>query len=124
VSLNGCCSSLDNFNTKYPRTHIECVCADNVLTMEIRGELDQIASAEARKLILSMMAQFPHGYGLTVELGHLIYISSSGVGLLTSLLMEARKKQIDFRLGDINPKAEVILKLLGVLSFFPRHEHA
>ena len=117
-------SSLDEFNAKYTRTHIDCLFENTTVTIHIRGELDQNASADARKLILPMMAQCPPGYRFTIELGQLVYISSSGVGLLTTLLIEGKKKDLDFRLGDINPKVEAILKLLGVLSFFPRHDHA
>jgi len=66
------------------------------------------------------MEQLPPGYELLIDLSRLVYISSTGVGLLTSVLMEAKKKGVELVLGEIHPKVEDVLRLLGVLSFFKR----
>lgn len=116
--ING--DELSRYNTAFPRTQISCENCEDYLRLSIVGELDILSSNAARPLILSIMEQLPPGYELLIDLSRLVYISSTGVGLLTSVLMEAKKKGVELVLGEIHPKVEDVLRLLGVLSFFKR----
>jgi len=59
---------------------------------------------------------------LLVDLREISYISSTGVGVLSSLLVQATKRNIIFKLKNIQPKVKVVFELLGLLSFFDEIE--
>ena len=59
--------------------------------------------------------------GLTaiiVDLEHVNYISSTGVGALAAAMISARKRDLPFKLRNIQPKVRSVFELLGLMKFF------
>jgi len=55
---------------------------------------------------------------LIVDMNGVSYISSTGIGALTNVMVKAKKREIALMLRSIQPKVRSVFELLGVLSFF------
>lgn len=84
----------------------------------LSGSLD-LEFAHSLEMLLSNFIENQSSLkNLIVDLKEISYISSTGVGVLSSLLIQATKRNISFKLKDIQPKVKVVFELLGLLSFF------
>ena len=55
---------------------------------------------------------------VVLDLRLVSYISSTGVGLLATSMVEASKRSVTFALDNITPRVRSIIDTLGLLSFF------
>lgn len=84
----------------------------------LSGSLD-LEFAHGLEMLLSKFIENQSSLkNLIVDLKEISYISSTGVGVLSSLLVQATKRNISFKLKNIQPKVKVVFELLGLLSFF------
>jgi anti-sigma B factor antagonist len=92
------------------------------LVLGISGSLDLQLSYALQKLLQSAVEDLAAGKRLAIDLSQVTYISSAGVGALTSALVSARQKNVGMTLGRIPPSVRSILEILGLLSFFPEED--
>lgn len=85
-------------------------------TLDISGRLDTNSACEMEKGIQSLLDD--PGNALTIALGSLTYISSSGLRCLVRLYNAAKSKGADFRIIDIQPSVLEIFKLTGLNKVF------
>ncbi len=113
--------TVEEFNARRERTSIEEARREkNVLRIVLAGELDLPGSAHLGPALEIMMDTLESGDRIVLDLSGIRYISSTGVGVLTSALMRAKRKEIRLGLERLQPKVEGIFRLLGVLEFFDK----
>ena len=88
----------------------------------IAGDLDSQTSQDVQEGILNLLGQMTSGSALVVDLKNVVYISSTGVGILTQSLTEAAKKGIAFRLRGLSSGCRMIFSALGLLQYFDIEE--
>lgn len=88
------------------------------LQVRLIGLIDTNNSNRVKKVLFALLDETELGKEYVLELSRLNYISSTGVGLLSYLLIESQKKQIRLILENINPRVRDLLSTLGFLSFF------
>jgi anti-anti-sigma factor len=86
--------------------------------VHIDGELDLHSSADAQSLLEALLEEMPGRSTLIFNLGKLVYISSTGVGLFANLVVAANKRRIQVILQKLQPNVEQVFSLLGIHSYF------
>ncbi|MGO8694439.1 MAG: STAS domain-containing protein [Rectinemataceae bacterium] len=89
------------------------------LSIAVDGVLDTQNSGDFQAVMVQAFETAKEYGGLVLELSRLNYISSTGVGALTTLLVEAQRHSIPFQLCRISEQVRSILDILGFTSFFP-----
>ena len=88
------------------------------LSVKLYGPLD-LASSRALQDFLVWLIDAQYGHtSLTVDLARVNYISSTGIGALTQAFMAAERREICFRLANLQDKVRQIFVLLGLMNFF------
>jgi len=88
------------------------------LTLALRGELDMKASNDLTPLLESAVLDCPPKGRLILDLSLVNYISSTGVGLLSTVLVKAEKRAVFLVLLDMPPRIRNIMETLGLLTYF------
>ena len=89
--------------------------AEKYQYFSIKGDLDTVSCSKVQKEIIPLVV---HKKPLILDLRHLTYISSTGVGLL----VEMAKISSDIRLTGIQERPKEVLMSLGFLRFFKIYE--
>jgi len=103
---------------EHPKDTIHGFTEDDVCTLYPSGSIDMKYAKDFQKLLQSAIAQLRTGSVVIVDMRHVDYISSTGVGAFVSSLVDAKRRDISVRLRDMQPKVSAIFQLLGFLSFF------
>jgi anti-anti-sigma factor len=111
---------LEAFASRHPRTRLSCVVSSSPpgLVIQVFGDLDTDNSQDFQKTIVESFPAAKGMGGLILDLSQLKYISSTGVGALTSLLVSARGLQLAFLIAAIPDRVKSIFDILGFTSFF------
>jgi anti-sigma B factor antagonist len=88
------------------------------LVLALTGDLDTDSSGEFQSFVLETLQQMVSPTTLILDLSALSYISSTGVGSLTAILSEARKRRIGLSICGIPKHIWNIIDLLGFAAFF------
>lgn len=88
------------------------------LCLALAGELDMKASSDVAPLLEAALSECAARGRLVLDLGCVGYISSTGVGLLSTLMVKAERRQVTLVLFNIPPRVRGIMDTLGLLSFF------
>jgi anti-sigma B factor antagonist len=88
------------------------------LVLALSGELDMKASSDLTPLLESAVLECPPKGRLVLDLSLVNYISSTGVGLLSSILVKAERRSVSLILLDIPPRVRNIMDTLGLMSYF------
>lgn len=88
---------------------------DQALTVHLSGEIDLDRSPEARKALLSSLAD---GRPVVVDMGEVSYIDSSGVASLVEAYQRAKESKIDFSLQRVGERVLKVLSLARLDSIF------
>jgi anti-sigma B factor antagonist len=94
------------------------------LKLALRGELDMQASNDLTPLLEAAILECPPKGGLLLDLSLVNYISSTGVGLLTMVLVKANQRSVSLILLDMPPKVRNIINTLGFLTFFKEEDNS
>jgi anti-sigma B factor antagonist len=86
--------------------------------LALSGELDMKASSDLTPLLESAVLECPPKGRLVLDLSLVNYISSTGVGLLSSILVKAERRSVSLILLDIPPRVRNIMDTLGLMSYF------
>jgi anti-anti-sigma factor len=110
---------LEAYNERHPTVPVEIRREEpGLLELAILGELDMEASSGLKPLLEAALQYCPERGRLVLNLSHVAYIASMGVGLVSSLMVIAGKKSVSLILLDIPPRVRKIIETLGLLSFF------
>jgi anti-sigma B factor antagonist len=85
----------------------------------LSGSLELQSSYELQGILSLIVETVEPGKRLAIDMSAVAYISSTGVGALTSTLIGARKRNIGIVFIHVPPKVLSLLELLGLASFFP-----
>lgn len=78
------------------------------VTVALRGEIDLETSPAAREQLLAAVAE---GQAVTVDLGEVQYMDSSGLASLLEAYQKAREAGLEFRLTGVGGAVEKVLAL-------------
>ncbi len=111
-----------DFNERFDETRLEIEGTPDGARVRIAGWLGLEEAGRLQALMDTIMDSVEPGGTISLDLGEVRYISSTGVGLLSHALIKARGKGLRFVLSRVSDTAERVLRLLGLLSFFPAEE--
>ncbi|HUW39391.1 MAG TPA: STAS domain-containing protein [Rectinemataceae bacterium] len=114
-------SALSGFSAKYPGTRLSLAETSSppALVIRLDGALDTQNSGDFQAILAKALETAKERGALVLDLSRLNYISSTGVGALTQVLVESKRHQLPFFLCHISDQARSILDVLGFTSFFP-----
>jgi anti-anti-sigma factor len=88
------------------------------LCLVLSGSLDNNNSRDFRELASMALEAVEGGDSLILDLGRLDYISSAGVGTLTTLLAEARRRGTFLFIKNMRERVKAVFDVLGFSDFF------
>jgi anti-anti-sigma factor len=88
------------------------------LSLELGGSLDGNNSHDFGAIAQAALKSVRGGDALILDLGALTYISSTGVGTLTSILSEARRRETYLFLRGMQDRVKAVFDVLGFSEFF------
>lgn len=85
---------------------------DGCAVVELRGELDLASEVALRHLLLDLVRDAPPG--ILVNLRHVSFIDSTGLGALVAGYKAARAAGVPYRVGQVAPFVERQIRLTGL----------
>ncbi|HOJ99482.1 MAG TPA: STAS domain-containing protein [Termitinemataceae bacterium] len=114
MELSECIS---HFNKRYPYTTLAITQEDdNHLTIHLGGELNLESATEFGTIGEIVLATLFAGTTIILDLAGLHYISSTGVGSISQLVLQASRRNISVQIINCQPKVREVFQLLGLLS--------
>jgi anti-anti-sigma factor len=92
------------------------------VVLGLAGELEMKSSSELGPVLEAALLVTPPRGRLILDLGGLSYVSSTGVGLLVSTMVNAGKRSIALVLRNTPPRVLSVMDLLGFVRFFAFEE--
>jgi anti-anti-sigma factor len=89
-----------------------------LLELSLSGELDMKAASDLTPLFDAVVLECPPKSRLVLDLSLVNYISSTGVGLLSSILVKSGRRSVSLVLLNIPQKIRNIMDTLGLMSYF------
>lgn len=101
----------------------QCAPGLNVYRHDIEGVVvlncvGRLTAENAGYLKSEVKALFPRHKRVLLDLAHLAYMDSAGLGVLVSLYVSARSAHCEFHLTNLNKRIKELLGLSKVLSLF------
>ena len=107
---------------KMKASRLSLALADSIkptgLVLILAGDLDTDSTGEFLSFVLESLSVMKPPTTLILDLSALKYISSTGVGSLTAILSETRRKGIGLSICSIPKHIWNIIDLLGFTAFF------
>ena len=100
---------LDGFSTAVRKEHGHIV-------VELRGEVDEHTAPALRRTLAELAAQ--DGATMTLDLGPMTFIDSTGLGVLVGALKRSRALGGEVILKDPSPATLKVLELTGLHNVF------
>jgi anti-anti-sigma factor len=106
-------------------SHISAVVTERLgtkgaLWVSLSGYLDAEAATALMKPLITVMETWEgEARSIVVDMEHLEYIASLGIGLLAMAAATARKRNISLVLHAPQPSVLRVLELLGIPTFIP-----
>ena len=88
------------------------------VVVDIKGRLETANSNSFLNYMAEVIDDAAIGCELVLSMGDLYYVSSTGIGAFTTILVNSKKKNIQLFIKDMQPKVKSVLELLGFTSFF------
>ena len=85
--------------------------------IEITGELDMHNTSKLKKIVRSLWKK--EHIPLILDLKHLIFIDSSGIGILLYFYSQMTKRKQPFYLVNLCNAVQTVLKLTGIQDLLP-----
>jgi len=89
------------------------------LTLFLNGDLDTQNSHDFIRFFDSVDQLEEAPRRIILDCKNLHYVSSTGVGSFTSILVKCRQRRIDLYLSRVPAKVSDVLSLLGFSRYFP-----
>ena len=110
---------LDRYNRSHPLARIERrPSASCDLLLALSGDMEMKMSSDMAPILVAALLECPSRGRFTLDLSRVGYISSTGVGLLATLMVSAEKRLITLSLLDMPSRVRNIMDTLGLLDFF------
>jgi anti-anti-sigma factor len=93
--------------------------ADRGLLVSLAGYLDGDAANTVMEALTSLVLGWDGAPQITIELSRLEYISSLGIGMLTTLAVNAHRRSFTMKLQDPQKSVLHVLELLGIPQYIP-----
>ena len=84
----------------------------------VKGSLDLKIAYRLRSVLLELIDLMSPNQDLYIDLRHVDYISSTGVGILSAALTHANDKQVRFYISTLTAKVRSVFDSLGLISWF------
>jgi anti-sigma B factor antagonist len=98
--------------------HIDVTHAGGGATAAVRGEFDMAATFTVEPALERVLVK-PGVERLTVDLGAVSFIDSTGVGVLVRLNDEARERGIELRIAPGPPEVQRVFEVAGLADVLP-----
>lgn len=95
---------------------IDKLLKDDVLILDIEGEIDAINSHKLQDVINDAIQE--HIVKIIIDMSNLIFINSIGLALLTDMIKILRDSNGDLKFVNLHPNIEKIFKLTGLERYF------
>jgi anti-sigma B factor antagonist len=90
----------------------------NKVIVNVKGRLETANSIHFLDHMTKLVEGSPHGCELILAMSELYYVSSTGIGAFTTILVISKKRNIKFYIKNMQPKVKSVLELLGFTAFF------
>jgi anti-sigma B factor antagonist len=107
-------------NAKVPSIRVG-VCrstSPRALVIAVSGSLDMGTSPVFLDFVKAALLEAEDAGGLILDMDGIQYISSTGIGTFTALLVETQNRKLPFFLCHVPACVNSVLQILGFLSFF------
>ena len=91
---------------------------DYKIVVDIKGRLETANSNSFLNYMAEVIDDAATGCELVLSMADLHYVSSTGIGAFTTILVNSKKKNMQLILKDMHPKVKSVMELLGFTSFF------
>ena len=91
--------------------------ADGAMVIEIRGELDSSTAAQLRDILVDAVTRL-RPVRIVVDMLHVTFIDSTGIGALAGGHNAAQSVGVPFEVANPAPFVEQQLRMLGLLDAF------
>lgn len=89
----------------------------DVAVVELHGPLDTVASYTFQEQMQTLMSQGVYTY--VVNLEHLDYISSAGIGVFPGMIHTLQQQNGGLIFVRVPPKIYKLFEMIGLISLFP-----
>jgi anti-sigma B factor antagonist len=89
----------------------------DIYILMLKGELDLYNATDLERMFLTLVNKGIDSFILDFE--DIVYIDSSGVGILLKLNRIAKGKDLNFMLSGVNGEVLNVLTLSNLIKFFP-----
>ena len=108
----------DTKTIEYDGLFLNVDTTNNKIIVNIKGRLETANSIHFLDYMTKLIESSPSGYDLILAMSELYYVSSTGIGAFTTILVNSKKRNIKLFMKDMQPKVMSVLELLGFTSFF------
>ncbi len=91
---------------------------ENKVTVNVKGRLETTNSIHFLDYMTKLIDSSPSGCELILAMSELYYVSSTGIGAFTTILVNSKKRSMKLFIKNMQPKVMSILELLGFTAFF------
>ncbi|WP_296509922.1 STAS domain-containing protein [Rhodoferax sp.] len=95
---------------------------DNVLVIQVQG--DNLDASNVRDFRDGMQKLIKEQTRVVLDMSHLKFVDSSGLGALISCLRDTNSRKGDFRLSNISRSVMALFELMRMHRVFSIHENA
>jgi anti-sigma B factor antagonist len=89
--------------------------ADGTVVIEVRGEIDVASAAQLRALLVDNVANL-RPISIVVDLRHVTFVDSTGIGALAAGQNAARRVGVGFRVSNPTPFVSHQLRIMGLAA--------
>jgi Anti-anti-sigma regulatory factor (antagonist of anti-sigma factor) len=113
-------AAADDYNARNQamQVRLSIAPAGGALLISVSGDIDTASAARFLDFTKLTIPEAKGCGGLVVDLSEVHYISSMGVGALTTLLAETHKTSVSFSLSRVPSCVRSILEVLGFWEYF------
>lgn len=102
----------------FPKGEVRGKRLDKCLDIYFSGAIDLSYAKQVQDLMPELIGHAETMSHIILDLANVHYISSTGVGALSSALILARKRGLTLLLRGLQPKVRSVFVLLGLMQFF------
>lgn len=91
---------------------------ENKITVNVKGRLETTNSIHFLNYMAKLIDTSPSGCELILAMSELYYVSSTGIGAFTTILVNSKKRNMKLFINNMQPRVMSVLELLGFTAFF------
>jgi anti-anti-sigma factor len=84
----------------------------------VTGSLTLKSSADLANVLSDALEALDPGDTLLLDLSGMNYIPSTGLGTFSSVMLQSRRKSVEFALRGVIPSVEAVFRILGLWDYF------